>query len=313
MNLDVYTLLKTDVFIDLKNYIRNDKSYPDLNMSAMNGTMVDNQIKSLPLSLAVYYLAYNNSFLNRLGISLDPKTPIKWSDAIRYAIDNPVDNGELFFAIHFESILTYIIGANMPDFINMEEKTINLKQEWFIELIDLLKELKTVPNTTATEQNNINNISTFAFFDTSDIYNIVTPFSLATNEDGVYPMFRGEINENKIMYPLVMYSISANSTKQQEAWDFLSFMLEADQQAMNNIYGAPVNFKGMNQSFDVHRASDEIKEQARQFTENIDYTYDFYGYRDDISGPIMQYIDGKLTMDEALDLAEENVIFRLNE
>jgi hypothetical protein len=100
---------------------------------------------------------------------------------------------------------------------------------------------------------------------------------------------------------------------QQEAWHFISFMAEANQQSIPSLDSAPVNYKGIEQNFTVYGLSEEEKEQAYKFMENIDYTYNIYAYRADISSPIMQYINDELTLDEALTLAEENVMFRLNE
>jgi ABC-type glycerol-3-phosphate transport system substrate-binding protein len=312
MNFDVYNLFKTDVFIDLNEYIINDTSYPDLNKSALNGTMIDNQIKGLPLSLAFDLFFNNLTLLDRLGINLDYSKPLKWSEAIQYALNNPVEDNEVFFALRIESILLYIVGANAPDLMSIEEKSINLRQDWFIELIDMVKELNKVPNAIITDRN-IETILTNSAFSilsgTSDLATVFYPL----DEYGVYPMFNGEVNNNKILYPRVMLSISANSTQKQEAWDFLSFMLEADQQAMRSLSGAPVNIQGMEQSLLLRDLPNDAKEQARAFTSNIDYTYDIFGYRDDISMPIMQYINDELTLDEALTLAEENVMFRLYE
>ena len=143
------------------------------------------------------------------------------------------------------------------------------------------------------------------------------------NKSRMIPSFTGEKNNNRIGYSIHMYSINDRSKRKESAWKFLSFLLEEDIQFIltRDRTGLPINEKSVDRMIneavymlslsgsDIDRYNNAMVESSHK----IDYLYNMGYLKQDISEPIGLYMDGQITLDEALKKAEENVIIRLNE
>ena len=137
------------------------------------------------------------------------------------------------------------------------------------------------------------------------------------------PVFTGEVNPNRAGGSINIYSINNRSTRKEEAYKFLSFLLEEDIQflASREMIGHPINEKGLelviDQAIRMREFSgpsiDKYNESTRRNVEKVDYLYNMGSLVFDISRPIGDYMEGKLTLDEALEKAEAKVVIRLNE
>ena len=120
-----------------------------------------------------------------------------------------------------------------------------------------------------------------------------------------------------------MYSINNRSERKENAWKFLSFLLEEDIQFLNSKerIGTPISQEGVDRMIEdaiwMHDLSgsniDRYNKSRIENSQKIDYLYDMGYMRDDILNAIKLYMDGETTLDEALKKAEENVMIRLNE
>jgi ABC-type glycerol-3-phosphate transport system substrate-binding protein len=306
MGLDYYNILHTDAFVDLTDYIRNDKSYADLNHSALASLTFDGKLNGLPVGLVLYnYLDFNTQLNDELQLGLNPHS-LKWSELLNAAksLETGRENLMLYGSSDIDVLLSEILITNMPNLIDLEAKTYDLKQDWFIKLINGLKEVRDLDNLTS------NSTSTPFLFRQIASPGLIAPYSYRWDVETV-PAVSGEVNRNNLMYTNHLYSISARSQNKDAAWEFLSFLIEEDQMTMDSLGGVPLNNKALDKllaSFDEDRQI-----FYREITGNIDILYDFGLYKEDIVTPVMEFINDNITLDEALEDAEYNIWLRMNE
>ena len=117
-----------------------------------------------------------------------------------------------------------------------------------------------------------------------------------------------------------MYSINNRSENKENAWKLLSFLMEEDTQSIMKIIGTAINLEA------EKKVSEKIEKEKNRYKKgingiwemmepiytNIDYMYDFDYFKNDIKA-ILEYLQDKLTLEEAMKKAENNVWIRLNE
>ena len=119
-----------------------------------------------------------------------------------------------------------------------------------------------------------------------------------------------------------MYSINNRSENKENAWKFLSFLLEDEIQELDNIPGTALNIEA------EKNICPKWEENYERFFElngkpwwemmepiytDIDYMYDLDYFKNDIKAPILEYLQDKISLEEAIKKAEDNVWIRLNE
>lgn len=333
---DYQNLLRTDVFMDLTDFIKKDKSYNDLNKDVLNSIKINNTIRALPVNFIFSQYELNEDLEKELGLDIDFNN-ISWSEILDLVkiIEKKAPNRHLFTermaGSPWEVFSEDLLIANMPDLINLETKEVNLNQKWFKDLLIKFKECSKSKNFVNTnwKYDLFDNLhgSLLALTMTRDQYygDMVIHFDEYnhTNKSRMIPIFTGEKNDNRIGYSIRMYSINNRSERKENAWKFLSFLLEEDMQfvASRDRTGIPINTKGVDRMIDyetrmLSSSGDNIDRYNKSMIENshkIDYLYNMGKLRLDITAPIGLYMNGEISLDEALKKAEENVIIRLNE
>lgn|GEM_PF-1677602 len=326
-------LFKTDAFEDLTPFLEKDQKYKDLNKSVLNGIKINNAIRGLPISFIGYYYQVNDQLAEKLGLNLDYNN-LKWSEVLKLTelIEEKEHDAHLFtlpiVGEKQEDMLFTILVANMPDLIDLDKKEANLNQEWFIELMKEFKECLKSPNF-AKEIDKLGDDclqgSLFCGLSNdrgadADLY-LFEKYN-EKNRSSIIPAFKGEKSSNHVAYTNNMYSINGRSQRKESAWKFLSFLLEENIQAYTWIPGTPISISGedkyikvnekqmINQNKEISR---RFYEERREVYENIDYLYDMDYFKQDITEPIMKYLDDEITIEEAIKKAQENVDLRLNE
>jgi ABC-type glycerol-3-phosphate transport system substrate-binding protein len=299
-------LLHTDAFADLTEYVRNDKNYANLNQSALNSLTFDGKLNGLPVGLVLYnYLDFNTQLNDELQLGLNPSS-LKWSEILNAAknLESGRENLMLYGHEDIEFLLIDILITNMPDLMNLEAKTYNLKQDWFIELLNELKEIRDMDNLAS------NSPSMPFLYRKIGSAGFINSYWYRWDVQSVPPVF-GEVNRNNLMYTNHLYSISARSENKDDAWEFLSFLIEEEQMKMDSLAAVPLNTKAMDAL--LAPFDDERQSFYRELTGNIDFLYDFGLYKQDIVTPVMEFINDDITLDEALEEAEYNIWLRMNE
>jgi ABC-type glycerol-3-phosphate transport system substrate-binding protein len=215
----------------------------------------------------------------------------------------------------------------MPDLIDLENRSSNLNQEWFIELIKEFKDCLKSPNFAKEIIELGDGLQGSLFFKSGndrgpgdDLY-LFEKYN-EKNRSSIIPIFNGEKNSNRVGYTNNMYSINGRSTRKESAWKFLSFLLEENIQAYTWMPGTSTNIAGEDKYIKVNEKEmiNQNKEIARRFHKErrevygkIDYLYEMDYFNQDIMYPIMEYLEDKITIEEAIKKAQENVDLRLNE
>lgn len=318
--LNYYDLLKTDAFMDLDELIKDDKNYADINKQVLNGIAFDGKLRGLPLGIAYYKMMYNRSLGEELNLDLDFQN-IKWSEILELAINLNNENGNIsIFNTQEKTTDTYfvlLLQSNMPDLIDMENKTVDLKQDWFLELVSDFK--------VASKLDNFMHYSKYDYTKPTGDDSIFYFEKLqgehekeSRNVEGTHdilslPAFVGEMNRNAIAFPYIMYSISNNSEYKDVAWDFLSYLLEVDIQSLSSLKSHPINLQAEREIREYYNMDSAVAKQHDQIMNRVDYLYDMSYYKQDILLPMAKYFNDEISLDEAIDEAEHNIWLRLNE
>lgn len=331
--IEIHNILSTDVFMDLKDLIERDKNYKDLNKEVLNALKINNTIRGLPINYMFYQYELNEDLEKQLGLNIDFEN-ISWSEILDIVkiIEEKTSDGHLFTDFtqeqskwrHFGE---HILIANMPDLINLETKEVDLNQEWFSDLLIKFKEYsKSERFLSSNEEGNLQGalLRPTLYRDgylgdklvRFDEYN-------KTNKSRMISNFTGEKNDNRIGYSTRMYSINNRSERTENAWKFLSFLLEEDIQfiASKDRTGIPLSKKGVDRMISDAVSSQGLKGEnidkynnaMIESSHKIDYLYNMGYLMNDLLDPIELYMEDTITLDEALKKAEENVIIRLNE
>lgn len=330
-------LLRTDAFMDLTDVIAKDKSYPDLNKNVLNGIKINNAIRALPISYSFYQYELNEELENELGINID-FNKLSWLELLDLLkiIEEKAPDRHLFTypmgaRTAWEVFGYNIIITNMPDLINLETKEMDLHQQWFKDLLIKFKEYSSSENLVFNyeQPNFIDRLqgSLLTYVPTRDRFyaDLLSNFDEynKNHKSRIIPSFTGERNNNRIGYSMRMYSINNRSERKKNAWKFLSLLLEEDMQFITSRerVGTPISQKGVDKMIEdavfMHALSgsniDRYNKSTIDNSQKIDYLYDMGYMRHDLINTIKFYMDGEMSLDEALKKAEEKIIIRLNE
>lgn len=338
--LELQNLLRTDVFMDLTDLIEKDKNYKDLNKDVLNSVKVNNTIRALPVNYLLSQYELNEELEKELGLYID-FNQLSWSEVLDLVkvIEEKAPDRHLFTRnmkgkTPWETFGDDLLIANMPDLINLETKEVDLNQKWFKDLLIKFKEciqsknfiLDTEYQLTDSLQGSLLSFksSSGERYYSDQVFDFIEYNN--THKSEMIPIFTGEKNDNRVQYSLRMYSINNRSDRKENAWKFLSFLLEEDIQFIalkdpENRGAIPINEKGVDRMIEdanyMHKFLgvdvDRYNKAMIEHSHEIDYLYNMGYLRLDILEPIGSYMDGKMTLDEALKKAEENVIIRLNE
>ena len=325
--INYFNLFQSDAFTDLTEYLKSDASNGKLNQKVLDGIVVNGAIRGLPIAVNPNYIPFNKKLAEEMGLTISDGT-IKWSEVLSLVkqIELGGKDGALLYSPaprekHVE-ILDLLI-ANMPDLINLQNKTINLKQDWFIALLEQWKECLSSPsfiNYQSQEKAVFGKIKTVqqSYAETLRQYAMY-------GIDGMHnrPIFGGELHDNMVGYTNMMFSINGRSENQELAWEFLSRMLSEDVQSdLFLLSGYPIDnsilpacLENAKQSWEEYP---EIKYQAAhedilQKLENIDIMYDMGSMKNDIYFELVKYFNDEITLEDALTAAEKALMIRLNE
>ena len=330
--LNYEEVFKTDAFMDLSSLIEKDKNYDVLNKDVIEGLRIKGAVRGLPISIKRSYYEVNTKLLDSMGVKLDCNN-LSWKDVISLTkiIEEKAPDSHVFTGNEYVGdYLIPMIGANMSQLVDFENKKINLNQEWFV---DLLKDLKTVVKSenfvkthTGSDIKDMLQGSLFVHRSTErtyyrDMVGRYLGYNKEVGESLYIPIFVGEKSNKRGVQVNNMYSVNNKSKNKEDAWKFLSFLLEDDIQKLRTLRAEPVNTKANKEileaaaeEFSKTYGDDALKvvDMMMNIFDRTDYV-DVYYDKQDIYDPLMSYINDEMSLEDALKKAEENVWIRLNE
>jgi ABC-type glycerol-3-phosphate transport system substrate-binding protein len=307
--------LDTDVFIDLWDRVRADESWPDLNQKALSKfTFGGGKLTGLPMGLICESLIYNKKLGDSLGITFDYKT-LTWNGMMDIARSADLSNAYLYGYYSKEADTLYIQTAlqNFRELINVESKTADMKQHWFIDLMRKVKETEDGGYTKYIGDDSQQPED--CLFTYKSIYSLISHenYLERIGDDFIsIPMPRGEQKRNNIAHAMYVMCISARSKYPGEAWKFISYFLKDSTQTL--LDAIPLNKKTLDQAFDIFW--NDQPEEAVERQKRIVDTIDIMGasrYQRTLFENLDEYMYGDKKLEDALEKAEYDIWLLLNE
>lgn len=331
--LDVY---KTDAFLDLTDYIEKDKNIDKLNKNALEGATINGAIRGIPFSISCNGCEVSVEVAEKLGIDADT-FDYKWSDIL--SLIDELENTEyyLFAENDIESVFNTMLVCNMSDLVDFDKKEFNFKEEWFKNLMIEFKQASSSQNFLQDQEGYEKNYGKALVCYRAlnhDYKDIISSYCMDGEIDDISmfikPVLKGELSANRIGYAANMYSINGRSENIDNAWKFLSYMMDDKIQSMKLLragkYGFPVNMDKNDVFIETGirwtkaNLGDEYEQKAIKYGDmlkkiytEIDYTYELDLYIMDVTDSLMKYINDELSLDEAISEAENKAWIRLNE
>lgn len=340
MNTDTYPYfydrLCSDVFVDLRSYLEKDPISSELDAAALQAMLVDDQIKALPLAINYYYAEINMALAEQLGIELDWETAT-WNEVLQLHDRLEGTAYKLFGVQNKERILSRIIMSNMPDLIDYETHEMNLHQSWFIDLMkevaaiwqsDNLMEKVTYSYKGAPGENVLISInaSTGGTYIGDHIGTYIHYNTQESNKSMIVPLFCGEKNPNRTSGSDYMYSITSWSKQKDAAWEFLNYLVQQSSMERIILCDRPINKlarenvlqKQLDMLFitpetpEFPLAQSYIEEMEKVY-QSIDYLFDYGDIKEILWTNLLAYMEGEISLEEALVKSEEWIMLRLHE
>ena len=327
--LDMYTVSKSDLFVDLNPYLKKSDIREQLNQKILKGYEQNGKLRGIPTEFTVNYYEFNQETAKKIGWTKDPEE-WKWSELLSLAKKLEAEgSSEVLFSVagDFPYQLANIVRANMPDMVDYEKKTVNLHKEWFMNLMKQLKEVNKSPNFSNDIKKNptgeLDFIGDGILFQERRINGLFNALSVEIgiaekkNIDLVKDI-RGEKNANRFAYANQVFAVSEHSTQKERAWQFLEELLSKDSQLGCEML--PMNQRAMDRQWQAETSKNfklEIVERFEKMHRNIVEDIDGIFVNDYVNSTVIKhlkdYLDDKISLEEALTKAEHDVMIIMNE
>lgn len=323
LSQDVIT--ETDAFADLTPYLEASPIRDELEWNLLEPLRdASGAVRGVPLGVSTRGVLYNVKLLEELGNPIDPET-VTWSELLDLALQWKREGKSLSLALAEDrDIIQKDFLYNML-LANLYGED-SLKQPEFRELLEKMKELWGSTQFVGMRRSN------FWYEDEGD-YSRMLMQGIAVGED--YSQTLSYLGALESEYGLTMqaaprpwgetykgqqfygycWGIPSGSEKKDLAWSLLEFILSAD--------GTPYGVYA--EGFDsINNVVYENRYQATQYAINgpdvsafheqlkslrqlpISRYDEPYGWAQAVYFPILDYMEGKITLDEALESATSN-------
>ncbi len=320
----------TDSFTDLGPYLEASPVKEELAWNLVKTLQgEDGAIRALPLGIIPACYLYNQTLLEKQGIPLNLDA-VTWSELLELAAQWKARGTDLSLTscapggeenAKYE-ILSSLLLANLYD-SEQPDGTVQLDQPYLRELLIKLKTVWDAPQLVRTDGNRFTKgffeKSLFTSYDrtVSQSDRLSATGAIAEEEKvkiGIAPRPRGEVYKKQQGYGFC-WGIPAASQQKDEAWNLLEFMISSDglvnyaysgeTETVNNV--AQENWYA---DYETWRGPGRNRGIFDQFQALRQYPYarfdEIYGWSDAVQAPIADYLNGKLTLDEAMEIASDN-------
>ncbi|MDO4799908.1 MAG: ABC transporter substrate-binding protein [Bacillota bacterium] len=332
--IELSSALASDAFLDLSDRLIGSPEYPNLIVPLFDGMRINGALRGIPLSYygGLAWVGFDAELGRELGI--EERSTLQWSEVLNLV---PVIQERFPNRILFGSKLvaedpwgrlgSSILYANVDSLIDFERKQIDLAQPWFTELLRQFKRYASSLVMTNFDEHSINAdglgnaLFSSAVSLTGDLREDVSRYTKAAlqRECKLISPFLGETDPNLTLMSRAVFAISANSSDKETAWEFLEFLLSprvqyavaADQYPVNRIAYEMVKDEAMAEKRDD---AEYFMQEVIWLAERVTRSYD-YGMpiRIELFKQIGRYMNDEITLEEALQEAENKIRILLNE
>ncbi len=324
----------TDAFTDLAPYLEQYDYKEELEWNLVETLRgQDGAVRAAPLGIRPSYYFYNKTLAASEHVALSP-VRATWSEVLKLALQWKKDGKDLSLISAYpseqtsvrESLLTDLLLANLYGF-EQEDGTLRMDRPEFLDLLRDLKELWDSPQLVrgdgdrfedgffqkalfATMPPNVSSYERYMWVD-----------MLQERENiqiDVVPRPWGETYQKQQGYASC-WGIPSASQKKDAAWDLLAYILSSEG-LPGYAYSSDtetLNSKTQDAYFDMNLNvfigagdKDTVKRAYQQFKSLRQYPFsrfdEIYGWSDAVQVPIEDYLNGKRTLDEAIETASDN-------
>ena len=302
--------------------MKDSELYASIDSVALQGLTIDGKLCAVPLDTQYYAARVNTKMLNDLGVDLDLRTAT-WGQVFDLVplIEEKIQDGVLFRTFATDRIISRMVTSNIPNLVDIKNKTVDLRQPWFLELIEKTKRAWKSP--AFCQEGNY----AFSAMDNALLYidimteqcwpqDLVAQHGIAAEKTGyslgVIPLFAGEQNTNRTAANSRLLFVNRRSMQQEQAWEFISLLLSEEMQTQFSLQKMPVNLNARNKRIDEGISNmqtrdldapwqfgytDETIATWRDDMENVFDSVDaFYGMGEiqrDLWVPLVDYLNDK--------------------
>lgn len=333
---DVYHYFANlDLFDDLKPMLEQSESYAQLDPVELNAITIDGQIKGLPLTAGTFFMHMDSEICRELGIDVDWAN-LTWSGMLDLL---PYFEGTDYHLLDVygdtERVFTRMIISNMPDLVDRKKGTVDLHQQWFIDLLNQWKAAEKNPHFAQGNQyallfgkGLLSLDGKTAWEDQTEqdeAYDVTWNYETIGRESMAFPMPRGEKNPNHTGHCSYLYSIYNGSKNKEMAWNLLDIGLRQQMQENPALPIGALNLEARGRRMTAARRHFESPENNGRYDrfydaidviyQQIDTLYDMNKIKETLYKTMWNYVrSGPDTpIDDYLDQAERQILLQLYE
>ena len=303
--LQYHSLLKTDAFVDLTDRLTPLRG--DIYEHMLDGIRVNGTIRALPVGMEPRGFIYDVEWGESLGVDFDPhqltaSTLIEIAAAMQRQGDTRSPVG-----YSYEYFFNEVILANLYDLIDPETYTFDLRQPWFLDLMEAFKEVY-IPAVEGKRQSEY-------LFDLQmqidgEYYGLEYTLRQGPRAVRIIPDMKSELSGFRATRSQYLYAIPSASDHQEEAWAFLAFL--ASQAGQYSFTGTSLSNIEAEEAALAYLAP-ETRADVVAITGSVTHLHSIYHAEFDIIVPLREYLLGNTTLDEALRVVEYILTLRFSE
>lgn len=247
------------VLVDLNELIKQDQSFKrhEYFTNILEACEFQGKLYALPVSFLFPVMIADGAMLEKAGVIIDDHR-WTWTDfhaaAVKLTQDNDHDGKPETYALPGLSqreMLDYMLASDYGSFIDPGRKEAEFDSARFVRYLQIYQDLTGLMNSQVEENSLVfsGNRSSIAFMPEGYFGGDMTlPKCAMGPRARVLAMPQGARSGHK-SFEAFMLGINRNSKLQKEAWEFLKFITDTQQQATLNLYGIPINRLAQEQFF----------------------------------------------------------------
>lgn len=313
---DFYQLCRDEAFLNLLPYVQKSEERNEWKDTWIGLCENGGALRVLPSEAAVDYLVFHPSLAERVDFHAEP-SDCRWSTLL----ETMKGSDQTHFTDYSSqfAVLEEIVRANLPDLVNREENLVSFQAEWFSDLIRQLKDVKGTVIRPALKNpvNEQDRHGEVLFGVESGAENwrnrLLWVMGVSQEEERkIISSLAGERHANRRVRFVKQWGIPTSASNPDAGWAFLEELMSAEVQ--EQCEGIPVNMvtlSGKLERFRYRGFSSEMAENWRNDFMKIVSEANLPEEDDRIVQavvkPLFAYLQGNLSLEEALEQAENEV------
>ena len=335
-------IIDSDMLVDLTPYLEEDFAQNAYDETLLSSLERNGEVKVLPINFYMPYMQIDVKGLQELGVTMDFET-VTWSDVLSLAdvVKEKAPNKALFnvrSSIGYKEttmadILLELLVSNQSELIDYENGTVDLSQQWFVDLLKQLKTISGYPNIGKyldNEDAGYDHLQDKCYIyldDGNGFYSVTNLYKMSMHyfpnkrsgaDVRYFPVPMGEKGANREGYSWSLYGITKNSPNKESAWKFLKFAIEEENQKLDSQKSLPVDKAAWTT---LYPSTQKVPEEGvERFLDDLTMLYrdvdTMYGANKvtmDMYYSLLEYLNDEITLEEALEKAQQSVWIRINE